>query len=813
MMLDARFAASATVCSNFVPPRVAVCVVGEEVAPVDAIFRSIRANVLSALGSNRTSTFLALAYARSHLATRAQHADSVVHEAAERWLRPTSSSSPPLGGSAADTTHDDASLCHSRRDDALRRGRRDCHTQLIAHEQREGVAFDSVLVIPADSLWLTPLWPFCLHPHADASATSHGRITFARNRHLGEVWWLARGSAEVALTLAAEAPPTVSTALSTASSPRSAVQSHQRRCQHSAAKVLGRQVGAGSGAAVNDGGGGGSSMPPTEGLAITSTADSRDNDENDGQPSAPGMPLAAEISNDLEWLVQARRAAADFDSVTDHSLMGAVRVFASTGRVDCRAWDTVVALRWSRALTTLRPPPCPSSIAAHQDASAVRHADAPAAAKQLRFEAGGGSESKLSMSDGEAAAWAAAQLTCAGTSPGAPGAPGVTAGDGTAGSPAAVASVAVHPRASATTAPEGRAPSIRAPQLALCIGGLARTFAHAVVYRSIRGHLVAPLGVDATVFAHLRLSDRRGMTGAHGKDFSGVVPATQADVERALAYLGARAENVALLSEHALVAPPDCRGAGGVYDWDRESPGSPRPGSPPGSSPPSGSAKCSGYGLPCSQHVVDGMLVTRGALYALMVSHERRHAMRFDQVLLVRPDVVALLPSLPWCLLAHDTARKNQDWLEWMPRGLAKAALHMPHADYYACRTPNFSLFERGYAERAAMRGTHLVQDDTLRVIAIVRDNRPNFPHKKDCNELSIGFQAVRKPLNWRESSAPAVHPSERTQPSKEAASPSGLAARLIAQASPALRHCTRCPLDACASLTFANRANQPPRE
>ena len=46
------------------------------------------------------------------------------------------------------------------------------------------------------------------------------------------------------------------------------------------------------------------------------------------------------------------------------------------------------------------------------------------------------------------------------------------------------------------------------PKLALCIGGLARTFAHPLVYRSLLGHVLLPFGASyAAVLAHLRLGD------------------------------------------------------------------------------------------------------------------------------------------------------------------------------------------------------------------------------------------------------------------------------------------------------------------
>jgi hypothetical protein len=268
-------------------------------------------------------------------------------------------------------------------------------------------------------------------------------------------------------------------------------------------------------------------------------------------------------------------------------------------------------------------------------------------------------------------------------------------------------------------------------------------------------------------------------------------------VLHALHRLHAQPHNIVLLEDGAHVPPPRCPPhAGPAYDRPSSADGGgtrPTPGS--AGSDVRGSkvhkAVCAAYGLPCSQHVVDGMLVTRASLYALVLRHEQRASSTFDHLLFVRPDLVALVPSLPWCMLPLLTPRKNQDWLESMPRHLAAGALDTPHHEYYACRTPNFTLFGRDYTMHAAYYGTHLVQDDSLRLVAIARDQQAALPHKKDCSELALGFQAA----------LPAGALADvRTH---------GLGARLVAQASPALRHCARCLLDACASLTFANPRNR----
>lgn len=89
-----------------------------------------------------------------------------------------------------------------------------------------------------------------------------------------------------------------------------------------------------------------------------------------------------------------------------------------------------------------------------------------------------------------------------------------------------------------------------------------------------------------------------------------------------------------------------------------------------------------------------------------------------------------------------------------------------------------------------ARRGTHFVTDDALRVVHILRDHQAHFPHKKDCGELVVGVITVLPP---RERQGAALSASD------------GLTARLVAQSSPALKHCSRCSLDACQRLTYGN--------
>ena len=173
-------AAAAAVCSAYDTPRLALCVVGEPAgSAADAVFRSIFANVLAALGANSTA-FLAL-HAPPYSPPGAREATLA---AADAWLRPASSTWTALASESSAATEDAGGACR-RRVEAIAAGRRNCHEQLRAYEQRAGASlFTDVLVVPADELWVVPLWPYCLQP---ADAATRGVLT-QRNRHHGSIW-------------------------------------------------------------------------------------------------------------------------------------------------------------------------------------------------------------------------------------------------------------------------------------------------------------------------------------------------------------------------------------------------------------------------------------------------------------------------------------------------------------------------------------------------------------------------------------------------------------------------------------------------
>lgn len=318
-------------------------------------------------------------------------------------------------------------------------------------------------------------------------------------------------------------------------------------------------------------------------------------------------------------------------------------------------------------------------------------------------------------------------------------------------------------------------------RLALCIGGLARSFSHALSWQTVRGHLMHPLGAHITTFAALRLEDERGLTAANGKDFSATASASRNAVLLALRELGVEEANMKI-ERDARVPPPRCSGSGGVYEWDR------------GPSSNASQRSCRGYQLPCSQLTIDGMLTTRATLFKMVVEHEARTSVTFESVLYIRPDVVVLFPALPWCFYPSSyEVRVNQDWLEWYPRRLAEAALDKVAANYYGCKLPDMSSMTK-YAEHAAKLGAELKQDDSLRALVhLLRVSSPNLPHKKDCRELRLGLLAF----------APSVAETAKLFNESD-----GLLTKVVHESDDKYKHCASCPLTACGALTFGNRYN-----
>ena len=260
------------------------------------------------------------------------------------------------------------------------------------------------------------------------------------------------------------------------------------------------------------------------------------------------------------------------------------------------------------------------------------------------------------------------------------------------------------------------------PRLALGLAGLARTFAHPLVYKALRGFLVDAIGArSTTVFAHLRLDDDRPVqtssSGGKPEDKMPTDPRMRGRVLEALQALGASRLNSEVLSsstrggsrdDDEARRPPDCE-----YIT--------HPVTPP-------RQPCDTYKDLCALPTALGQLGSRHAIYRLVLAHEARERTRFDSVLFMRPDLGVLVPLLPHCFHRLDVTRFFADHVVWMPRAHLDAVLGHAAAVFHSCAVR----FEHGsealFMALAAASNVTMLEDPTLQVMPIVRPPIRNMP-------------------------------------------------------------------------------------
>ena len=271
-------------------------------------------------------------------------------------------------------------------------------------------------------------------------------------------------------------------------------------------------------------------------------------------------------------------------------------------------------------------------------------------------------------------------------------------------------------------------------RFALGIAGLARTFPHPLVYKSIRGNLLEALSANNNehhehayaVFAALRLDDAKSVH-AGGKSGNGAGTGTTmgttslAAVQRALAHLGADPRDV-LIRQDATIDTPKCYGAGNnataLASLGKATP-------------------CTSYKSRCALPTVVGQMWSRRAIFDLLTAHERREGVRFDSILFMRPDLVIPIPFFPLCEYGAQlsSATWYSDWVNWLPRDALDGAFGLASADFETCAIrfaegdmegldPEHFLVELG--RRHGVLFSPL--DATKSLFSIVRPRVPNPP-------------------------------------------------------------------------------------
>jgi len=208
------------------------------------------------------------------------------------------------------------------------------------------------------------------------------------------------------------------------------------------------------------------------------------------------------------------------------------------------------------------------------------------------------------------------------------------------------------------------------PDIAVCVGGTARTLVNELVHQSLRDNVLNAFGAPTTLFAYLRAKDHR--SGSRHSD------ADANALPRILTRLGAKTEHVNVLIGKQELSPPACPS----YD----------------AFPATGEQRAY-LGSLLAQ------LDARRGCHNLIAAEERARGRNYSWVLFTRPDMLWYRPVPPWCTIRVAAAAGviRQDWAFLVSRELADAAMSQLHDDYHGCRAP-FGL-EDGIEGWVATRG------------------------------------------------------------------------------------------------------------
>lgn len=418
--------------------------------------------------------------------------------------------------------------------------RRRCLEALVNYEARARKSMEAVLIAPASHVWTRPLWPACwdLGLRAPTASGAGSNRYFAHARSPG-VWWLHRSSADALLARMARREqqceaPSAETNSESADGVRAESSFQQGASDSKAADsaALSQMLQAAREAHV----------PPPEidlalSAAIPATMATAQGSSSAGggatlpradarlppRHPAPRGGMCEPVFDCHAWesarpshLLPNALAAIDSGSSVATSVLQISTHPARTDRAEGES-SLATSSGYPRDSAQLRRLPCPMASACGEGSAlpwspplAPAHIQHPASKVQSNDD-----------KDEEVEEEVAHAAT---------------------GSHARVDVLATRAARLATRAVCGDRP----PRLAVCFGGLARTFGRALVHRSLKGHLIDALGARATVFAVLRLEDRRGIDHYQRTDLSGVVPASERDVRAALTALGAAEANVRL---------------------------------------------------------------------------------------------------------------------------------------------------------------------------------------------------------------------------------------------------------------------------
>ena len=196
------------------------------------------------------------------------------------------------------------------------------------------------------------------------------------------------------------------------------------------------------------------------------------------------------------------------------------------------------------------------------------------------------------------------------------------------------------------------------PRVAVALGGAARNLAQPLLYRSIRTNLIEAFGGDTTVFAVLKLEDKRGAGASEGLNM--MMNAEEANIRHALEFIGVKSDRHVILSNTSDL--PNSR--------------SPICGTPWYVTP----------GRPSDLYnSLIGQLNIRQHVHQLIEAEESRTGLPFEFVIFARPDVSWPYPVKPFCFWCLECAHRKSDWVLMASREKARVNLDVIANDLWNC--------------------------------------------------------------------------------------------------------------------------------
>lgn len=263
------------------------------------------------------------------------------------------------------------------------------------------------------------------------------------------------------------------------------------------------------------------------------------------------------------------------------------------------------------------------------------------------------------------------------------------------------------PTAIVPPAPDALCGAFHKPRVAVCLSGGARTLPHTLARATLRDNVVRAFGGDATLFAYLKLRDRRGDDRpGMGEPVHTEAAAARAALEEISAGANAAIGTLVLDKGQAgdpggrlLTPPAACTnytryGAEAVAAAQRRNAvwmaakkarrGNATSAEKAANAPPEGAD-----GRFKSVAYLDsflGQLHNNERCLAMVEEHEERHGIHFDWVVKLRPDLAVVRPLKPFCFWDASRVHHRNDWLYLAPRALAAPLLRAPLREYEACR-------------------------------------------------------------------------------------------------------------------------------